>query len=148
MVQRLHQILLSAAHLQRERALAASGNSSSERSACRSRAEPEPVEAARRKHDRVEPALAALAQRVSMLPRSGSIDSSARARAVARAGAPTPCRRACPAAAHGAAERVTRDPRARVGADDEAFRVGRRHVLGRVHCDVDPPVEQRLLELP
>ncbi len=47
----------------------------------------------------------------------------------------------------GSAERVTRILARRVRADDEAVGVGRGHVLRGVDRDVDPAVEQRLLEL-
>ena len=47
----------------------------------------------------------------------------------------------------GAAERVTRIVTLEVRADDKSLGIRRRHVLGGVDGDVDPPVEQRLLEL-
>ena len=65
--------------------------------------------------------------------------ASARARAAARGGAPTRCRCACPGRSGvRAAERVARILALEVRADDEPVGVRRRHVLRRVHGDVDP----------
>ena len=148
-VQRLHQLLLSDAHLQRERALACLGQQllGSEAPADLV-AEPEPVEAARGKHNRVEPALDALAQARVDVAAQRLDRQLGHEREQLRA--PAHRRRAD---AHArpqltrAAERVTRVLALEVRADRETVRIGRRHVLGRMHGDVDPPLEQRLLEL-
>ena len=73
--------------------------------------------------------------------------ASARARAAARGGGPRPSRSASRPQLARAAERVARILARRVRADDEPLRVRRGHVLRRVDGDVDPPLEQRLLEL-
>ena len=110
--------------------------------------EPETVEAARREDDRVEPALAALAQ-----PR---VDVAAqrldRERGLEREQLCTPAR-GRRADAHlrldrrRTAERVARIVTLEIRADRETFGIARRHVLRAVHGDVDPAGEQRLLEL-
>ena len=89
-----------------------------------------------------------LRRRVSMLPRSGSIErvgSSASSWARRRAEA-VPIRIPGPDRVR-AAERVARILALGVGADDEALDVRGGHVLRRVHGDVDAALEQRLLEL-
>ena len=89
-----------------------------------SRGEAEPVEAAGGEHERVEAALARLAQaRVDVAAQRLDRRASARAPGAARAGAPTPCRSASPAAARSAPhERVARIVALEVGADREALR--------------------------
>ena len=110
--------------------------------------EPEPVEPAGGEHDRVEPALPTLAEaRVDVAPHR--LDRERRLEreqlgAPPDRGGPDPHPGADPV---GSAQRVTRILARRVRADDEAVGVGRRHVLRGVDGDVDPAVEQRLLEL-
>ena len=106
------------------------------------------LEAARREHDIVETALPALAQsRVDVaaqrFDRERGLECEQLRRATSR----------CSPDAHawtdrvGTAQRVARILARQVRADSQALGVGRRHVLGRVHCDVDAVIEQRLLEL-
>ena len=113
-----------------------------------SRAEAEPVEPARGEDDRVEPALAALAQ--------ARVDVAAqrldRERRLEREQLRAPAHRGGADAHPGpelgrAAERVARILARQVRADREPVGVRRGHVLRGVHGDVDAPVEQRLLEL-
>ena len=89
-----------------------------------------------------------LRSRVSMLPRSGSIESvgSSASSCARRRAEAVPMRMPGRSGAR-AAERVARILSRRVGADREPVGVRRRHVLGGVDGDVDPPFEQRLLEL-
>ena len=89
-----------------------------------------------------------LRRRVSMFPRSGSIESvGSSASSWARRRTEAVPIRIPGRSAVGTAERVARVVAREVGADGQPGRVGRGHVLRRVHGDVDPPVEQRLLEL-
>ena len=83
-----------------------------------------------------------------MLPRSGSIESyGSSASSCARRRTDAVPTRIPGRSSRGAAERVARILARQVRADREPFRVRRGHVLRGVHGDVDPPVEQRLLEL-
>ena len=110
--------------------------------------EPEPVETAGREHDRIESALAALAQTrldvaAQRLDRERRLERE-QLRAPADRGRADPhpgsnLRRS--------AQRVTRILTLEVRADGQPVGVGRGHVLRGVHCDVDASVEQRLLEL-
>ena len=110
--------------------------------------EPEPVEPAGSEHDGIEPALSALPQtRVDVPPQR--LDRERRlAReqlsAPAHGGGPDPHPGADPV---GSTERVAWVLARRIRADDEAVRVSRGHVLRGVHGDVDPSVQQRLLQL-
>ena len=110
--------------------------------------EAEPVEAARREHDRVEAALAALAQtRVDVpakrLDRERRLEREQLCLPPRGRGADPHPRRDL----RRAAERIARIVALEVRADDETRGIGGRHVLRRVHGDVDAPLEQRLLEL-
>ena len=76
-------------------------------------AEPEPVEPTRRQHDRVEAALAALAQpRVDVPAQRLDRERRARARAAAHDGEPTPSRSACRPGARSRRRAHREDPRA------------------------------------
>ena len=110
--------------------------------------ETETIEPARRENDSVEPALASLAQARVDVPSQRLDRELGLEREQLRA---SPYRR-CPdpqsrPQLRDTAEGVARILALQIGADDEAVGVGRRHVLRRVHRDVDPPAEQRLLEL-
>ena len=133
------ELLVALAHLERERALRGLRQQlvRVEPPADLAR-EPEPVEPAGGEHDRVEPSLGALAQprvdvaaqrldRERRLEREQLRLAPRRRRADAH---PRPDR-------VGAAQRVARIVALEVRADDEAVRIGRGHVLGRVHGDVD-----------
>ena len=94
---------------------------------------------------------ASLRRRVSTLPRSSTHVQVGRARpAAARAGAARWCRRARPrgtASSEAAPTSASRGVRARAaGHDRSAGRELARHVLGRVHGEVDLAREQRGLE--
>src|SRR3954452_8978664 len=143
------ELLVAGAHLQRERALA------------RLRqhrlwlepmpdlaAEPEAVEPARGEHDRIEAPLAPLAQpRVDVaaqrldgergLEREQLRLPPHRGRADPHPGPPLPC----------PAERVAGVLPAGIGADHEPVGIRGSQILGGVDGDVDPQLEQRLLEL-
>ncbi len=89
-----------------------------------------------------------LRRRVSMFPRSGSIESdgSSASSCARRRTDAVPMR--IPAASASAPHSASRgSSRAQVRADGEPVRVRRGHVLRGVDGDVDPPGEQRLLEL-
>ena len=82
-----------------------------------------------------------------MFPRSGSIESvgSSASSCARRRAEAVPMR--MPARRDVDPHSASRGPPPRVGADRQARRVARRHVLGRVDGNVDPVVEQRLFEL-
>ena len=110
--------------------------------------EAEPVEPAGGEHDRVEPALAALAQPRVDVP-AQRLDRQLRLEREQLC-APPHRRGADPHPGPqlgGAAERVAGILARQVRADGETVGVRRGHVLRRVHGGVDPAVEQRLLEL-
>ena len=111
--------------------------------------EPEPVEAAGGEHERVEPALARLAQpRVDVAAQRLDRDRSARsASSCARRRTDAVPIRIPGSSAARADESVARIVALEVRADDEPCRVRRGHVLRRVDGDVDPAGEQRLLDL-
>jgi hypothetical protein len=102
----------------------------------------EPVEPARSEHDRIQPTLPALAQpRVDVPPQR--LDRERRLereqlRPAADRGRPDSHPGLDPARP---AQRVPRVLPRQIGADRETVRVRRGHVLGRVHRDVDAPVE-------
>ena len=148
-VDRRDELLLADTHLQRQRALARLGQQLLRLEALPDLVpEPEPVEPARREDDRVQtrarPACAAACRCSRAAARSRA---TARGRAAGPAGAQTPFRPASPAGAPGPAERVPRILPLQVRTDDQPVSVRRGHVLRRMHGDIDPAVEQRLLEL-
>ena len=148
-VQRRDELLLSGPHLQRDRALPRLGNELLRlEPAADHLGEPEPVEAGRREHDRVEAALAHLAEaRVDVAPQRLDRDLGLEREQLARR------RDGGRADPHpgpelvGAAERVPRVVPRQVGADGQPFGVRRGHVLRRVDGRVDAAGEQRLLDL-
>src|SRR5213078_1956771 len=144
-----NELLLAGTDLQRERALARLGQQLGgiEPQADLS-PEPQPVEAGRGEHDRVQPALAALAQpRIDVpaerLDRQLWFEREQLRLAPDRRGADAHPR----AYFRRSAERVARVLSRQIGADDKAFRVRRGHVLRRVDGDVDPPGQERFLDL-
>ena len=107
--------------------------------ACRARRPP-----ARPRRDRARHACATACRCCRGAARSRA---SARARAAARAGEPKPSRSASPAESHLRRTARRGDPREAGRRRPRALGVGGGHVLGRVDGNVDPPLEQRLLEL-
>jgi hypothetical protein len=110
--------------------------------------QPESIETARREHDRVEPALAALPQARVDVP-AQRLDGERRLeREKLRA---TSRRRRADAHPRTdrvrAAQRVPRILALEVCPDREALRIARRHVFRRVDSDVDAVLEQGFLEL-
>ena len=110
--------------------------------------EPQPVEPTRSEHDRVEAALPTLPQaRVDVAPQR--LD---RERFVERQQLRLPSHRGCPdphsrSQLLRTAERVPGIVAAEISADHQTFGIRGGHVLRGVDGDVDPPLEQRLLEL-
>ena len=89
-----------------------------------------------------------LRSRVSMFPRSGSIESdgSSASSCARRRTDAVPTR--MPGRSSEAPQSASRgSSRSRYAPTDQPVRVRGGHVLRRVHGDVDPPVEQRLLDL-
>ena len=145
---RARRDLLAGAYLQGERSLTGLGQH-------HLRVEPEPDLVSRPKRSRPHaastiasrPRSPLLRSRVSMLPRRGSIESvGSRARAGPPAGR-------CSADPHPGPDRVRPAERVAgilafgVGPDDEAVGIGGGHVLRRMDSDVDPALEQCLLQL-
>ena len=148
-VGRLHEGFLAGAHLQGERALAGLGEHLR-----RVEAQPDLASSPSLSSPQAASTTASrprsprLRNRVSMLPRSGSIESvgSSASSCARRRTEAVPMR--IPGRIASAPHSASRgSSRGRVGADREPVGVGRGHVLGRVDGDVDPPLEQRLLEL-
>ncbi len=144
-----HERLLACPHLQRERTLSSLREHHLGIEAMPDLGlEPEPLEPAGGEDDRVEPALASLPEpgvdvAPERLDREGRVErEQLRAAADRRRADPHPGPDPV-----GAAESVPRVLAGRVGADREPFGVRRGHVLGGMDGDVDPPREQRLLEL-
>ena len=111
-------------------------------------AEPEPVEPAGREHDRVEPSLPSLAQAcvdvaAQRLDRERRLEREELRLPPHRRGADPHSRPQL----RGTAERVPRILPAEIRADHQPLRIRGGEVLGGVDGDVDPPLEQRLLEL-
>ena len=127
----------------------ASGSSSRARTDARSRRRARAGRArTRRARSRRARARRACAAACRCCPAAARSRATARARAAAPSAAPTRCRSASPAAAPPRRRARRADPPARRYAPiDEALRVRRGQVLRGVDRDVDPPVEQRLLEL-
>jgi hypothetical protein len=143
------QRFLAGPHLQRERALCGLGKHLvGLEPEADLRCEPEPVEAACRQHDRVEPTFAHLPQ-AGLDVASERLDAQRRLereqlRTSPRGGGPDPHLRANRRRPD---QRVARIVALEVRADDEPAGVGRRQVLGRVNREVDATLKQRLLDL-
>jgi len=142
-------VLLAETNLQRERTLPRLGQKLVRLEALFDLSgEAEAVEPAGREHNGVEPPLASLSQpRIDVaaqrFDREGRLEREQLSPPPHRRGTdpqPGPQLR-------DSTERVARILAREVRADDEAVGIGRRHVLRRVHRDVDPSAEQRLLEL-
>src|SRR5436305_6998175 len=148
-VGRGHEMLVARPHLKGEGTLARLGQHLPRLEAVPDFvAEPEPVEPARGEHDRVEPALATLAQ--------ARVDVAAqrldRERRIAREQLRLPPNRSRPDAharsqLRRAAERVAWVVAREECTDRQPLRIRGGQVLRRVDRDVDPPLEQRLLDL-
>jgi hypothetical protein len=144
-----YEMVVPAPHLERECALAGLGEHRLRLEAVPGLpAEPEPVEPARREHDRVEPALPSLPQArvyvaAQRLDRQRRLERE-QLRLPPHRGRADPHPR--PQLGR-TAERIAGILTAEVGADREPLRVRGRQVLRRVNGDVDPPFEQRLLDL-
>src|SRR3954471_16362354 len=142
------QVLLAGAHLHCERTLPGLRQ---ERAGLEPMtdlgSEPEPVETASREHDRIEPALPALAQTrldvtAKWLDRERRLDCEELCAPADR------CRtdpQPGPKPRH-AAQRVAGILALEVRTDGQALRVGRGHVLRGMHRDVDASVEECLFE--
>jgi len=148
-VRRRDEMLLSRAHLKRERTLRGFGQElvGLEPLADLAR-KPEPVESARREHDGVEPPLGALPQTgVDIAPQRFDRQRRLECKELRLASS----RRR--ADAHSRSDRVRAAQRVawivalQIRADDKPRGIGGRHVLGRMHRNVDAMLEQRLFEL-
>ena len=148
-VGRRDELLLAGANLHRERTLPRLGQQLSGSKRCPiSPASPSRSSPQAASTTASSPRSPRLRRRVSMLPRSGSIESSgSSASSCARRRTEAVPIRIPGRSAVGAAERVARVLPREVRADGEAGRVRRGHVLRRMDRGVDPPLEQRLLEL-
>ena len=143
------ELFLAEADLHRERALSGLGKHHVRLDAHADlTGEAEPIEPAGGEHDGVEATLDPLAEARVDVP-TKRLDGEARLERE-KLGPPSDGRGADPHARldrSRPAERVTRVLARRVSADDQAGHVGRRHVLRGVDGDVDPALEERLLEL-
>ncbi len=148
-VTRRDELLLPGAHLQRKRALCRLGQHQLDR-----KAQPdlgvqaEPVEPACREHERVEAALARLAQpRLDVAAQR--LDRDRRLEGEQLRLAPHRSRADSHPGAYfvGSDQRVAWVIALEIRTDREPFGVGRGHVLRRMDGDVDPSGEQRLLDL-
>ena len=146
---RRRQVVFARAHLERERSLSRLRQELVRREPLADLGgQTETVEPAGGEHDRVEPALPALPQAgvdvaAQRLDREVRLEREQLRPPPDRGGADAHSR----PQRFGAAQRVARILARKVRADDEPFGVGRRHVLRRVHGDVDAACEQSLLEL-